>query len=299
MLSPSVMLQVPKLRLVTREDGSDTIIIIKEGPVEPAKPHEAQDIVASAEIGPSPYTEITEARGFQGLDVIKSIVYGGLIESITSLGIVSSAAGADAATSNILAFGLANLIGGLFIIGHNLWELKNDRYEGVSSLQVTERLDKYQELLGRRENFLLHATVAILSFLIFGLPPPVIYGFSFRESNNRDFKLIAVAVASLLCVTVLATGKAYIQRPLKAYIKTVMYYVIIGFMASCVSYAVGDLINELLEKHGFNSGDLALTLPILDLINELLEKHGFNSGDLALTLPILEATSKQPAWESY
>ncbi|KAL7162971.1 hypothetical protein ACSBR2_039136 [Camellia fascicularis] len=152
--------------------GSDTIIIIKEGPVEPAKPHEAQDIVASAEIGPSPYTEITEARGFQGLDVIKSIVYGGLIESITSLGIVSSAA------ANILAFGLANLIGGLFIIGHNLWELKNDRYEGVSSLQVTERLDKYQELLGRRENFLLHATVAILSFLIFGLLPPVIYGFS-------------------------------------------------------------------------------------------------------------------------
>lgn len=72
-----------------------------------------------------------------------------------------------------------------------------------------------------------------------------------------------------------ATGKAYIQRPLKAYIKTVMYYLIIGFMASCVSYAVGDLIKELLEK------------------------HGFNSGDLALTLPILEATSKQPAWESY
>ncbi|KAI7994882.1 Membrane protein of ER body 1 [Camellia lanceoleosa] len=116
--------------------GSDTIIIIKEGPVEPAEPHEAQDIVASAEIGPSPHTEITEARGFQGLDVIRSIVYGGLIESITSLGIVSSAAGADAAT------------------------------------------------LG-------------------------------------------------------------------------------------------------------------------DLIKELLEKHGFNSGDLALTLPILEATSKQPAWESY
>ncbi|GMP70817.1 hypothetical protein CsSME_00029507 [Camellia sinensis var. sinensis] len=255
--------------------GSDTIIIIKEGPVEPAEPHEARDIVASAAIGPSPHTEITEARGFQGLDVIKSIVYGGLIESITSLGIVSSAAGADAATSNILALGLANLIGGLFIIGHNLWELKNDRYEGVSSHQVTERLDKYQELLGRRENFLLHATVVILSFLIFGLLPPVIYGFSFRESNNRDFKLIAVAVASLLCVTILATGKAYVQRPLKAYIKTVMYYVIVGFMASCVSYAVGDLIKELLEK------------------------HGFDSGDLALTLPILEATSKQSAWESY
>lgn len=34
----------------------------------------------------------------RGLEILKSIVYGGLIESITSLGVVSSAAGGGAST---------------------------------------------------------------------------------------------------------------------------------------------------------------------------------------------------------
>lgn len=36
-------------------------------------------------------------------DILKSIVYGGLIESITSLGVVSSAAGSDASTCKFIA----------------------------------------------------------------------------------------------------------------------------------------------------------------------------------------------------
>lgn len=38
------------------------------------------------------------ARSSLELDILKSIVYGGLVEIITSLGVVSSAAGADATT---------------------------------------------------------------------------------------------------------------------------------------------------------------------------------------------------------
>ncbi|KAL7254473.1 hypothetical protein ACSBR1_008787 [Camellia fascicularis] len=262
--------------------GSDTIIIVKEEPVEPAAPpQEAQDIITSAETEVSAPTEIAKARRFPGLEIMKSILYGGLIESITSLGVVSSAAGADATTLNILALALANLIGGLFLIGHHLWKLKNEN-SGVTSNQATEgesdqvtqqQEDQYQELLGRRENFWLHAPVTLLSFLIVGSLPPVIYAFTFRNSNNSDFKLIAVAVASLLCIILLATGKAYIQRPPKAYIKTVVYYVIMGFMASGVSYAAADLIKMLLEKLGWFDSDLLLTLP--------------------------ETTTKQPGWGSY
>ncbi|XP_028116015.1 membrane protein of ER body-like protein [Camellia sinensis] len=262
--------------------GSDTIIIVKEEPVEPAAPpQEAQDIITSAETEVSAPTEIAKARRFPGLEIMKSILYGGLIESITSLGVVSSAAGADATTLNILALALANLIGGFFLIGHQLWELKNEN-SGVTSNQATEgesdqvtqqQEDRYQELLGRRENFWLHAPVTLLSFLIVGSLPPVIYAFTFRKSNNSDFKLIAVAVASLLCIILLAIGKAYIQRPPKAYIKTVVYYVIMGFMASGVSYAAADLIKMLLEKLGWFDSDLLLTLP--------------------------ETTTKQPGWGSY
>ena len=41
------------------------------------------------------------------MEIIKSMVYGGLIEAIASLGIVSSAAGADAATCKCFGFFLS------------------------------------------------------------------------------------------------------------------------------------------------------------------------------------------------
>ncbi|GFY83924.1 hypothetical protein Acr_03g0006980 [Actinidia rufa] len=228
---------IDKVSMDTPARSQDTIIIVRDGSGQ-----EAQGVIISAqETRPSTQTESAEAGGFRGLEIIKSMVYGGLIEAIASLGIVSSAAGADAATLNILALGVANLIGGLFLMLHNLWDLKNNHSSGASN-QITEgAADRYKELLGRRENFLLHATVAVLSFLILGLLPPVVYGFSFRESDNRDFKLVTVAVASLLCIIILAIGKAYVQRPPKSYLKTIIYFVIMGFMASGISYAAGDI----------------------------------------------------------
>ncbi|XP_057469608.1 LOW QUALITY PROTEIN: membrane protein of ER body-like protein [Actinidia eriantha] len=242
--------------------GQDTIIIVRDGPGQ-----EAQGVIISPqETRLSTQTESAEAGEFRGLEIIKSMVYGGLIEAIASLGIVSSAAGADAATLNILALGVANLIGGLFLMLHNLWDLKNNRSSGASN-QVTEgAADRYKELLGRKENFLLHATVAVLSFLIFGLLPPVVYGFSFRESGNRDFKLVTVAVASLLSIIILAIGKAYVQRPPKSYLKTIIYFVIMGFMASGISYAAGDLIKKLLDKLGWFNSSVVLTMPVLETI---------------------------------
>ncbi|XP_059660126.1 membrane protein of ER body-like protein isoform X2 [Cornus florida] len=142
---------------------------------------------------PDPTEQITgsETKGSKTLDILKSIVYGGLVESIASLSVVSSAAAADATTLNIVALGLANLIGGLFIIGQKLLELENDQYE---------------ELLGGKCS--LHAIVALLSFLVFGLIPPVTYAFSFWKSDNKDLKLVAVAAASILCMVILAFGKA-------------------------------------------------------------------------------------------
>jgi len=116
-------------------------------------------------------------------------------------------------------------------------DLKNNR-----SNQVNEQEDRYQKTLGRRDNFSLHATLSILSFLI-RLLPPVMYGFSFRKSDDRDLKLAAVI------------GKAHIQRKQpKPYTSTVLYFFCIGLMASGASYVVGDLISKLLQKiSGFES----------------------------------------------
>lgn len=122
-------------------------------------------------------------------------------------------------------------------------------------------MDRYQQLLGKKENFFLHASVAILSFLVFGLVPPVVYGFSFHQSNNRDLKLAAIAGASLLCITLLAIAKAYVQETPK-YIKTVLYYVTIGVAVSGVSYLAGNLIDQLLKKLGLFESSQAVTLAI-------------------------------------
>ncbi|CAK9151544.1 unnamed protein product [Ilex paraguariensis] len=144
----------------------------------------------------------------------------------------------------------------------NLWELKKYQSGGASN-QETERVDWYQELLGRRQNFLFYAAAAVLSFLVVGLLPPVIYGFSFQRSDDRDLKLVAVAATSLLCIILLSIGKAYVQRPPKSYITTAVYYVMIEFGVSAVSFAVGNLIMKLLEKLRLCQSNSLVTLPLL------------------------------------
>ncbi|WOG85961.1 hypothetical protein DCAR_0105154 [Daucus carota subsp. sativus] len=202
-------------------------------------------------------TRLTGTGDSKSLEIVKSIVYGGLMEFITSLSIVTSAAASGATMLNLLTIGLANLIGGLIIIGHNLWDLKSDQCEGASN--------KYQEQLGKKENFLLHATFAVLSFLVFGLIPPATYGYAFEQMNDQNLTLGAVAIASLLCIIILASCKAYIMKSekLSMYIKTIMYYVCIALMVSGISYEAGDLINKLMENYGWfeKTSAFPLSLP--------------------------------------
>ncbi|KAJ7942560.1 membrane protein of ER body-like protein [Quillaja saponaria] len=182
-------------------------------------------------------------------EVLKSIVYGGLLEVIASLGVVTSAASADATTLNIVVLAFANLMSGLFVLVNNILEMKADQPRRSNNEEEAVVVDRYKQLLGERNNFILHAFFSILSFLIFGLVPPVVYGFSFFESDNKDIKLAAVAGASLLCITLLAIAKAHIKKAtFKTYVTTVLYYVSTGAVASTVSYLAGVLIQKLIEK---------------------------------------------------
>ncbi|XP_022953307.1 uncharacterized protein LOC111455896 isoform X1 [Cucurbita moschata] len=212
-------------------------------------------------------------------EIVKSIVYGGLAESITSLGIVASAASANTATGNIVALALANLISGLFILGHNLTGLKSEQFRRTANeADDREHVDRYEVVLGRRENYILHFVLAIFSFILFGLIPPLVYGFSFTKSNDKDFKLAAVAGASLLCIMLLALGKAYIQRPNRweVYLKTVASYIVIAAGAGGFSYLAGDLIGKLINKYGWFE-----------------QSPAFN-----LSLPLPEMSLGKPAWGS-
>ncbi|XP_015069630.1 uncharacterized protein LOC107014292 isoform X2 [Solanum pennellii] len=225
--------------------GNDTIITVEAG-------NETRE-TASANVDTqidSVEGQATDGADGYKIEIIKSIIFGGLAESITSLSVVASATGGDTTTLNILVLAMANLFGGLFIIFHNLWELKRDRFEQASNQIMEKQVDRYREQLGRRENFTLHAVLVILSYIIFGLLPPITYGFSFRKSDDKDLKIVAVAAASLVCILMLATGKAYVQRAPKPYFKTISTYIVLGFTVSGVSYAAGILFNRLLEKLG-------------------------------------------------
>ncbi|KAL3846029.1 hypothetical protein ACJIZ3_003432 [Penstemon smallii] len=263
------------LSVAQGKDTDHTVITINTRPAETTLILEGivnATASASALMPGTQNRERTEVKREFGVEIIKSIVYGGLAESITSLSVVSSAAGGNAATLNVLAVGMANIIGGLFIICHNLWELRCDRIVQVNnqiSNQVIGQRDRYKELLGRRDNFILHIVVSILSYLIFGLVPPTVYGFSFRKSDDREFKLMVVAAASLLCITMLAIGRAYIQRPPKGYFKCVLNFFLLGVMVSGISYAGGVLIERLLVKlHLFESNSVSGLL-----LDEMTQTH--------------------------
>ncbi|KAK1262747.1 hypothetical protein QJS04_geneDACA011574 [Acorus gramineus] len=234
---------------------------LSEGVEEFSQNDEVVPLLASLRASPRAETEVAivdnrllDTARIREWDVLKSIVYGGLIESITSIGVVSSAAGGDASTLSIVALGLANLIGGLFIIAHDLKELKNEQH-GVIDPE-DERSGRYWIKLGQRRHFHLHVIVAITSYILFGLLPPIIYGFSFRKSDNKEHKVITVAAASLLCIALLATGKAHTKDPPKNYVKTIFYYVCLGVAVSGLSYVVGVLIKRLLEHLGLYQHDM-------------------------------------------
>ncbi|XP_050904766.1 membrane protein of ER body-like protein isoform X3 [Lathyrus oleraceus] len=203
--------------------------------------------------------EIVEPKKWE---IVKSIVYGGLVESITSLGIVSSAVSSGVTPLNIIALGFANLIGGLFILAHNLKDLKDSHARG-EQVQSNAR-DRYQELLGQRSNFVFHAVIAVFSFLIFGSVPLIIYGVLINKSYYDEVKLAIVAASSVACIILLTIGKVYTQRPPKSYFKTVLYYVSMALAASGLSFIAGKLIKDVIDKFSKSESGFAIAMPISD-----------------------------------
>lgn len=128
--------------------------------------------------------------------------------------------------------------------------------------------DRYEELLGRRANFRIHILVAVLSYILFGLIPPLVYAFSFYETGIKNYKLISVFSVSLVCVILLGMIKVYVRKPpnsresTKSYLKSAAYYTSIVVASSGISYFVGDLMGEYIGKLGWVSLDqVSITSP--------------------------------------
>uniref|UniRef100_A0A1J3GCM4 Membrane protein of ER body 2 n=1 Tax=Noccaea caerulescens TaxID=107243 RepID=A0A1J3GCM4_NOCCA len=201
------------------------------------------------------------------VELLKSTVYGGLTETITSLGVVSSASASGSTTVNILALAVANLTGGLIVLAQNIQDLRNS---------ADQEKDRYNELLGRRSNSRMHILVAVLSYIFFGLIPPLVYSFSFYETGIKNYKLMSVFSVSLVCVILLGMIKVYVRKqpslrePRKPYLKSAAYYTFIVVASSGISYVVGEIMGDYMEKLGWFSLDQAgITSPFDGIKQEL------------------------------
>ncbi|KAG6575995.1 Membrane protein of ER body 1, partial [Cucurbita argyrosperma subsp. sororia] len=179
-------------------------------------------------------------------EIRRLIVLGGLMESITSLAIVTAAMSAKISDGNIIALALTNLIAGLFIIRHDVSRLQKRKIPGI---EVDG--NNYKEVLKEKMYSLLCFIIAYLSFLCFGLVPPLVYALSSLKIRNKNLKIIAAAGASLSCTALLAVQKAHInQKPRHrlVYVKTAAVDVSAGVGAFGISYLAGYMFGHLAEE---------------------------------------------------
>ncbi|CAI9117919.1 OLC1v1019411C2 [Oldenlandia corymbosa var. corymbosa] len=112
---------VPQPKLQTdggyHSDGADVRISVVESTIETGI-QESTFVSIGDTISEIVVTEPRTPSG--SFDVLKSIVYGGLMESITSLLVISLAAALNATTKNVMAMGFAYLVGGFILLIHNV-----------------------------------------------------------------------------------------------------------------------------------------------------------------------------------
>ncbi|BBN14606.1 hypothetical protein Mp_6g12950 [Marchantia polymorpha subsp. ruderalis] len=172
-----------------------------------------------------------------GFEVVKSIVYGGLDTTLISLGVVASSTGADAKTRTVIIMGLANLIFGFFpFLGI------------ISNLYRSDRA-QFKQQVG--PSFRFNGFLAVFSYILFGLMPPLTYGFSFRNESNRDYKMGATSLLALFCIILLGWGKARVT--FQSAFKLISTLITTGFVGAIACYQAGDYVSMLLDYIGFDS----------------------------------------------
>lgn len=110
---------------------------------------------------------------------------------------------------------------------------------------------RFRESVG--PSFWVNGFLAIVSFLIFGALPPLMFGFTFRESNDHDYKMGATVIVSVIAVTLLGCGKVASKMTELSYKRTISTLILTGVAAAVAGFYTGEYISKLLDKYGIFS----------------------------------------------
>ncbi len=131
------------------------------------------------------------------------------------------------------------------------WCIISDFLGGVF-ICVLQVIDKeFRETVG--QSFLLNGCVAFLSFLVFGSLPMLTFGFSFRRSNNHEYKMLATIGVSVIAVVLLGCAKVYAKVTQQSYFATLSALIITGVVAAVAGFYTGELFSKLLALFGYNT----------------------------------------------
>lgn len=110
--------------------------------------------------------------------------------------------------------------------------------------------ERYEDVFGDRKNYGLHFTVAILSFVLFGLVPPLVYGFTFCKPEDKILKIPTVTIVTVFCTGLLGVGKAYIQKATNCveYVNIIGKCIVDAIGTSVLTTLGGDLIEKYFEQ---------------------------------------------------
>ncbi|KAG0555238.1 hypothetical protein KC19_12G154700 [Ceratodon purpureus] len=107
---------------------------------------------------------------------------------------------------------------------------------------------RFQQSVGPR--FWINGFLAMISFLFFGALPVLAFGFSFRELNDHDYKMVATVVVSTIAIIFLGCGKVAAKMTDLSYRRTLTTLISTGIVAAVAGFYTGEYISKLLEKYG-------------------------------------------------
>ena len=94
----------------------------------------------------------------------------------------------------------------------------------------------------------LHATIALISYVVFGVLSPLIYAFSYRQTDDRDRKFILCCGVTIATVGLLSLGKAKVSN--KGYVRTLCAYILVLVVSSIIGYLTAEHVADLLDSWG-------------------------------------------------